>query len=101
MFNNRMKVPIERVVYKIHFSFLYVFMYSILRNAHRMDNSDDPVIPFIKYLTGSFFIWYLFVTLFGSLKANAKPWGTEDYLATPVLVASVIVIAVLEYFVYV
>lgn len=100
-----MKISIIKLIHKVHFFFLYVFIYSILRNFHRMNNDGDPIIPFIHYLTISFGIWYLSVNLIILLlprteEGRRESWDRNDYLSIPVILASIFMICVLEYFMF-
>ena len=93
-------MPIEKFLFRVHFCFLYLLMYSLFRNASRMPELSDNLASFLRYLTFGFAIWYTLFSLYLFLKDRPVKWDKSDYLSPIVLVITVILIIMLEYFVY-
>ena len=93
-------MTIERVLFKIHFCFLYVLMYSVVRNLNWMVELSDRSAIVIRWLVISFFIWFIGVSTFLYSRNRKVRWDRTDYLSVWVVLVSLIIVALLEYLVY-
>jgi|GEM_PF-4752214 len=91
---------IEKILFKIHFCFLYVLMYSVVRNLNWMVDLSDRSAVVIKWLAIGFFIWFLGVNAFLYSRNRKVKWDRTDYLSVWVMLVTIIIIAFLEYLVY-
>lgn len=93
----KMKITWPKVIFKMHFFFLYILFYSGIRNAYRMDGDLDIRIgKFLNFLVIGFSVWYLGANLFFSY----LKFGRGDYLSTKVLVGTLVTIVLLEFFLF-
>lgn len=90
---------IEKVLFKTHFCFLYVLMYSAIRNLNWMvrDYLSDRIIIVIQSLSIGFFVWFIGVNIFLFIRQSKIKWDRSDYLSVWVLLATLAIVALLEY----
>lgn len=93
-------MAIEKILFRIHFCFLYVLMYSVVRNLNWMVDLSDRSAVVIRALAIGFFIWFLGVNAFLYFRRRKVKWDRTDYLSIWVLLVTVTIIALLEYLVY-
>jgi hypothetical protein len=91
---------IEKIIFKIHFCFLYVLMYSVVRNLNWMVDLSDRSAVVIRWLAIGFFIWFLGVNAFLYSRGSKVKWDRADYLSVWVVLVTIAIIAFLEYSVY-
>jgi hypothetical protein len=93
-------MTLERVLFKIHFCFLYVLMYSVVRNLNWMVELSDKSAIVIRWLVISFFVWFIGVNAFLYSRNRKVRWDRTDYLSVWVVLVTLIIVALLEYLVY-
>ena len=95
------RITIEHIVIKFHFFYLYVFLYSCFRNTlWFVDDLTEIEAVILKYMVIGGFLWFIGANFFLYQKKYKSGWGRKDYLSPYVLSASIITIALLEFFVF-
>jgi hypothetical protein len=99
--NTSDKPTILKLIHQFHFFFLYVFLYSCFRNGlWFVDPMTEIETRLLRNLTIGFFIWFLGINLFVFIKEYRGSWSRKDYLYPYVLISTLTVIFLLEFFVF-
>ncbi len=97
---NPIKNMVEKFLFRIHFCFLYVLLYSVFRNLNWTVEVDARTADFIEKLGIAFFIWFILVNIFLYSRGLKIKWGRSDYLSTTVIVVSIAIVVFLECFLF-
>lgn len=98
---NTSKSVVARQVYRIHFILLYVMLYSTFRNALWFVNDLAEVeVIVLRSLIFGFGVWFIGAKLFLPLGNNRGGWSRKDYLSKQVVMATLIIVCLLEVFVF-
>lgn len=75
-------------------------MYSILRNALRLDDLDELQLAVLKSLIFGFAGWFIIANVVAYRIGTKKKIERKDYVSLYVIVPAAITIGLLEFFVY-
>jgi hypothetical protein len=75
-------------------------MYSVFRNLNWIVELSDRTIQVLRFLGFGFFIWFFGVNIFLASRKNSRGWNKTDYLSPYVVLATLAIIMLLEYLVY-
>ena len=90
-----------RLLYKIHFTLLYVFLYSVFRNTLWFVGEPTEIeSKLLWYLGIGFFVWFIGVNLFLFLSNYKASWNRKDYLSPYVLLTSSMILLLFELFLF-